>query len=224
MRKYLKAILFLAVAVTLMSVTALAADAGGIYNVTVAEGYTTSVTVIPQTKNGTEVTATTENINGTDYDYYAGAVKVEVQYTDANSSSYYLILAQNAVGTPNYTNIVYIDQGELGKATFTVYPSSLTTGTYYIYLSSTGSAKTQIASFKYYQPYTLGDVNEDGNVDTVDAMCTLQMSVGLYADTWTENQWLAANVDGSSTAQNHGVDTIDAMPILQYAVGLIQEF
>lgn len=212
MRKYLKAILFLAAAVTLMSVTALAADAGGIYDVTVAEGYTTSVTVTPQTDKGVPVTAITENINGTDYDYYAGAVKVEVQYTDANSSSYYLILAQNAEGTPNDTNIVYIDQGELGKATFTVYPSSLTTGTYYIYLSSTGSAKTQIASFKYYQPYKLGDVNEDKVVNSVDALWALQGAAGTR--TLTANQELAANVDKNKT-----VNAVDALWILQCAAG-----
>lgn len=212
MRKYLKAILFLAAAVTLMSVTALAADAGGIYNVTVAEGYETTVKVIPQTKDGTPVTATTKNINGTDYDYYAGAVKVEVQYTDANSSSYYLILAQNAVGTPNDTNIVYIDQGELGEATFKVYPSSLTTGTYYIYLSSTGNAKTLIASFDYYQPYKLGDVDENTTLSANDALWTLQAVANIR--TLTTNAFLAADVDKSGTLSAN-----DALVILQAVAG-----
>ena len=213
MRKYLKAILFLAAAVTLMSVTALAADAGGIYDVTVAEGYTTSVTVTPQTDKGVPVTAITKNINGTDYDYYAGAVKVEVQYTDANSSSYYLILAQNAEGTPNDTNIVYIDQGELGKATFTVYPSSLTTGTtYYIYLSSTGNAKTKIASFDYYQPYTLGDVDGNNALSANDALWTLQAVAG--------NRELSANAALAADADKNGaLSANDALFILQAVAG-----
>ena len=211
MRKYLKAILFLAAAVALMSVTALAADAGGIYNVKVAEGYTTSVKVIPQTKNGTEVTATTENINGTNYDYYAGAVKVEVQYTGANSSAYYLILAQNEVGTPNDTNIVYIDQGELGEATFTVYPSSLTAGTtYYIYLSSTGSAKTLIASFDYYLPYMLGDADENGTVAAYDATVVLRHVAKIQYIT-SPNALLAADING-----NGSIDAEDATKILRY--------
>lgn len=212
MRKYLKAILFLAAAVALMSVTALAADAGGIYNVTVAEGYTTSVTVTPQTDKGVPVTATTENINGTDYDYYAGAVKVEVQYTGANSSAYYLILAQNAEGTPTDKNIVYIDQGELGKATFTVYPSSLANGTYYIYLSSTGSAKTQIASFDYYLPYMLGDVNGDQVLSATDALWALQAVAGNR--TLDANAALAADADKSGTLSAN-----DALYILQAIAG-----
>lgn len=215
MRKYLKAILFLVAAVALMSVTALAADAGGIYNVTVAEDYKTTVTVTPQTDKGVPVTATTENINGTNYDYYAGAVKVEVQYTGANSSSYYLILAQNAVGTPNDTNIVYIDQGELGKATFKVYPSSLTTDTtYYIYLSSTGSAKTLIASFQYYVPYTPGDVNNDGTINVNDAMAVIYHIVGK--NILTGNNLLAAEVTNDNPPN---INVNDAMEIIYYLVG-----
>lgn len=210
MRKYLKAILFLAAAVTLMSVTALAADAGGIYDIQ-AEA---NVTVIPQTEDGTPVTVTTENINGTNYDYYAGAVKVEVQYTGTTEkTAYYLILAQNAEGTPTDKNIVYIDQAT-GSATFTVYPSSLTTGTYYIYLSSTGSAKTQIASFKYYLPYKLGDVNADTNIRVDDALLVLNY---LAQNTvLTSNQMAAADVTGDNNVR---VD--DALKILNFIAGNI---
>ena len=211
MRKYLKAILFLAAAVALMSVTALAADGEGIIDV---KTYTEAVTVTPLKADDTPAEKNEAGV-------YEGAVKVKVQYTGANSSAYYLILAQNAEGTPTDKNIVYIDQGELGKATFTVYPSSLTTGTYYIYLSSTGSAKTQIASFKYYQPYTLGDVNGDKEIDVSDAMAVINHIV--KKSTLTGNNLLAADVvsDGSGKAS---IDVSDAMAIINYIVKKISSF
>ena len=213
MRKYLKAILFLAAAVALMSVTALAADAGGIYNVTVEDAYQETVKVTPLLPADDSPISPGASADGKiTSGYYAGAVRVKVEYTGTTEeTAYYLILAQNAEGAPTAENIVYIDQAT-GSATFTVYPSSLTTGTYYIYLSSTGSAKTQIASFKYYQPYTLGDVNEDTKINAVDALRILQYAVGK--DSLDSKQMLAAdvNVDGK-------INAVDALNILQYAVG-----
>ena len=83
MRKYLKAILFLAAAVALMSVTALAADGEGICEV---ETYNSAVTVTPLTAEGTEASENSEGV-------YVGAVKVQVTYTGAVKDSYYLVLA-----------------------------------------------------------------------------------------------------------------------------------
>lgn len=213
MRKYLKAILFLAAAVALMSVTALAADTGGIYNVTVEDAYQETVKVTPLLPADDSPISPGASADGKiTSGYYAGAVRVKVEYTGTTEeTAYYLILAQNAEGAPTAENIVYIDQAT-GSATFTVYPSSLTTGTYYIYLSSTGSAKTQIASFQYYQPYTLGDVNEDKAVNSTDALWVLQASVNNR--TLTTNQKSAADVN-----KDGAVNSTDALWILQTTVG-----
>ena len=213
MRKYLKAILFLAAAVTLMSVTALAADAGGIYNVTVEDAYQETVKVTPLLPADDSPISPGASADGKiTSGYYAGAVRVKVEYTGTTEkTAYYLILAQNAEGTPTAENIVYIDQAT-GSATFTVYPSSLTTGTYYIYLSSTGSAKTQIASFKYYQPYTLGDVNGKGGIDVSDAALVMNHIVKNIV--LSGNQFLAADV----AAPKGTVDVSDAAKLLNYIV------
>lgn len=213
MRKYLKAILFLAAAVALMSVTALAADAGGIYNVTVEDAYQETVKVTPLLPADDSPISPGASADGKiTSGYYAGAVRVKVEYTGTTEkTAYYLILAQNAEGAPTAENIVYIDQAT-GSATFTVYPSSLTTGTYYIYLSSTGSAKTQIASFKYYQPYTLGDVDGNKTVNIIDAAMTLNHTAQNI--TLTGNAFKAADVaDPRGT-----VNILDAAKILNYIV------
>ena len=233
MKSIFRTALLAALAVAALGVTALAADTGGMYNVTKAGGYTETVTLTPQTAEGNSAAATSMEIDGQPQTLYVDAEKIQVTYTDTAGSQYLVLALDDATGVPTEDNIVYIDQraADSTGVTFTVYPSSLVSGTTYgIYLSGSGSgdeegmALTQVASFQYYMPYTLGDVNEDGGINTVDAMCALQMAVQLYYDTWTENQWLAANVNRSSVATNNGVDTVDAMLILQYTVGLITEF
>lgn len=221
MKKYLRAALFLVSAIALMSVTALAADGGGIYNVQLVEGYKDTVTVTPQTTEGT-ATASPVTVDNTTYnDFYEGAVKVEVTYSRVTSGKYYLVLALNdGTAVPTASNIVYIDQ-DTGKAEFTVYPSSLESGkTYGIYLSSndgTLSSLTKVASFQYYMPYTLGDINDDGKFTATDALFTLQMAVGK--GTWTDNQRLAANVNKDAK-----ITATDSLYILQRAVGRIDSF
>ena len=181
MKKYWKVALFLVSAIALMSVTALAADGGGIYNVQKSGSVT--VEVAPQTADGTSVTAGSVTVDNTTYnDFYEGAVKVEVTYSSVNTGNYYLVLALNEeTAIPTADNIVYIDQ-DTGKAEFTVYPSSLESGkTYGIYLSSNDGTLsrltklTKVASFQYYMPYTLGDINDDGKFTATDALFTLQI-------------------------------------------------
>ena len=67
------------------------------------------------------------------------------------------------------------------------------------------------------QIYISGDLNHDGKITAVDALMTLQISVGkLQPD---EEQAKAADVDGED-----GVTATDALLILQYAVGKIEKF
>lgn len=222
MKKCLRAALFLAAAVTLLCVTALAADSGGMYNVRVEPDYVDTVTVTPQTADGMEAATVSTVINSEPKDLYQGAVRVQVTYSGAQPGAYYLILALNGAGTtPTEENIVYIDQTAgtseaASGAAFNVYPSSLVSGkTYGIYLSSndsTLSSLTKVASFDYYMPYILGDVDENGYLSSNDALWTLQAAA--------QNRTLSANAALAADADRSGsLSATDALFILQAAAG-----
>lgn len=66
-------------------------------------------------------------------------------------------------------------------------------------------------------PYTLGDINGDDDINASDALLALQHSVKLT--TLVDADFDAANVDGSDA-----VDATDALYILQYSVKLIDKF
>ncbi|MBN2444542.1 MAG: glycoside hydrolase family 9 protein [Spirochaetales bacterium] len=61
-----------------------------------------------------------------------------------------------------------------------------------------------------------GDVNNDGNIDIVDALLVAQEYVGLNPATF--------NPDNADVNCDGGVDIVDALLIAQYYVGLISEF
>lgn len=216
MKNCLRTALFLAASITLLCVTALAADSGGMYNVQVEDAYQGgTVTVTPQTADGVEAAPVSTEINGETKDLYQGAVRAQVTYSGARDGAYYLILALNGEGTPTEENIVYIDQtaGASGAA-FNVYPSSLVSGqTYGIYLSgSDGTGLTKVASFDYYMPYILGDVNEDRKLSSNDALWTLQAVA--------QNRTLSANAALAADADRSGkLSATDALFILQAVAG-----
>jgi hypothetical protein len=62
----------------------------------------------------------------------------------------------------------------------------------------------------------LGDVNNDGQINVVDALLTAQYSVGLNPSNFDVNR---ADVDCNGT-----VSIVDALLIAQYAVGLVSSF
>ena len=66
-------------------------------------------------------------------------------------------------------------------------------------------------------PWTLGDVNNDGNIDATDALMALQHLVDLRK--LEGNAWKAADVNADGK-----IDATDALLILQKLVGLIDEF
>lgn len=213
MKRGLCGALALALAISCGCVTALAADAptqAGIYNVTASGGV--SVTV-------PGVTGSAATIDGKTVTFYPGGEKVSVAYSGGEGQ--YLVLALAGSGTiPTESNIAYIDQNE--TASFTVYPGSLASGeTYHIYLSSDAATGiqglTEVGSFQYYAPYTLGDVNEDTKINTVDAMQVVNHFVGNT--TLTGNRLLAADVNKDSK-----VNTVDAMRIVNLFVGNIDQF
>lgn len=66
-------------------------------------------------------------------------------------------------------------------------------------------------------PFLMGDANDDGYVNNVDAMLVLQYTVGL-------NDGADLNVNACDVGGDGKINNVDAMMILQYAVGLITSF
>lgn len=217
MKRLLRSLLLGAILSALLCVGALAAESepvkGGIYNISVD----TNVTLKPNTE------ATTDTVDGTEYtDYYANAVKFDVKAENLTENQQYLLMVLKGEGVPTAENIAYIDQAaaQNGSVDFTAYPKELTKGKYYVYLVGGGTAFNAAkpdATFQYDKKYTLGDVNEDGAINSGDAMLVLQHSVRLF--TLSARQQLAADVN-----MNNKIESGDAMQILQYSVHLIKEF
>ena len=217
MRKFLRILLLTVVLAGALCVSALAAEPteAGVYGMTTETG----ITVTPQKADGTAIDASTQS----DYSgYYAGAVKFGVEATGLKAGSQYLLLMVSGDDAPGADNIVYIDQRAAdanGTVAFTAYPQALGKGSYRIFLLggeqtlSSGPA----ASFQAYVPYTLGDVNDDGTIDSADALLVLKHSVHLLD--LDAVQQLAANVNKDNT-----IDSSDALLILRYSVHLIDKF
>lgn len=222
MKRLLRSLLLGAILSALLCVGALAAESepvkGGIYNISVD----TNVTLKPNTE------ATTDTVDGTEYtDYYANAVKFDVKAENLTKDQQYLLLVLkgnadgSAPGVPTAENIAYIDQAaaQNGSVSFAAYPKELTKGTYHVYLVGGGTAfaQSQVASFEYDKKYTLGDVNDDGAIDSEDALMALQIFTKII--TPTETQRLAADVNRDTT-----IDSEDALLILRYFVKQITSF
>ncbi len=201
-----------------LSIGALAADEpvkGGIYDLKPGQ----NVTLTPKTENQGAITPTTD---GDKTGYYANAVRMGVEATGLQSGKQYLLLVLSGTGAPTEGNIAYIDQaaaGADGSISFNAYPSALTSGTYRVYIvgGSRAFSAGPAATFQVDQKYTLGDVDNNGKIDSADALLVLQHAVDQI--TLTETQQLAANV-----VKDANIDSADALKILQYAVDLITSF
>lgn len=205
----LAVLMLVAMAVPVLAVDRPTSDKSGIWDLNIFDS--SKYTVDPLTADGSAVTSQSG--------FYPNAEKVRVIAT-AVDESFYLIMAQNNQEVPTQDNLVYIDQqtGAEQTATFTVYPSSLVSDQeYFIYISSsaTGGERTQIASFKYYQPYILGDVDRDNVISTNDALVVLR--VVAHLDTLEGTASMAADADKDGI-----ISTNDALYILQ-AVAHVRE-
>lgn len=218
MRKFLRILLLTAVLAGALCVSALAAEPteAGVYGMTTETG----ITVTPQKADGTAIDASTQG----DYSgYYAGAVKFGVEATGLTAGSQYLLLMVSGAGAPGADNIVYIDQQAAdanGTVAFTAYPQALGKGSYRIFLlggDQTLSSGGLAVSFQAYVPYTLGDVNDDGTIDSADALEALLFFV--ESKTPTETERLAADVNKDGT-----IDSYDALQMLRYFVEEIHSF
>ena len=217
MRKFLRILLLTAVLAGALCVSALAAEPteAGVYGMTTETG----ITVTPQKADGMAIDASTQG----DYSgYYAGAVKFGVEATGLKAGSQYLLLMVSGDGAPGADNIVYIDQQAAdanGTVAFTAYPQALGKGSYRIFLLGGDQTLNSgpAASFQAYVPYTLGDVNDDGTIDSADALEALLFFV--ESKTPTETERLAADVNKDGT-----IDSYDALQMLRYFVEEIHSF
>lgn len=217
MRKFLRILLLTAVLAGALCVSALAAEPteAGVYGMTTETG----ITVTPQKADGTAIDASTQG----DYSgYYAGAVKFGVEATGLKAGSQYLLLMVSGDGVPGADNIVYIDQQAAdanGTVAFTAYPQALDKGSYRIFLL--GGEQTlnsgPAASFQAYVPYTLGDVDNNGKIQAVDALAVLRHVAKI--ETLDDTASLAADVDCDGK-----VKAVDALAILRYVAKIIDHF
>ena len=218
MRKFLRILLLTAVLAGALCVSALAAEPteAGVYGMTTETG----ITVTPQKADGTAIDASTQG----DYSgYYAGAVKFGVEATGLKAGSQYLLLMVSGDGVPGADNIVYIDQQAAdanGTVAFTAYPQALGKGSYRIFLlggDQTLSSGGLAASFQAYVPYTLGDVDNNGKIQAVDALAVLRHVAMI--ETLDDTTSLAADVDCDGK-----VKAVDALAILRYVAKIIDHF
>ena len=133
-----------------------------------------------------------------------------------SSSTYWKVQLLDADGEP-----LTSETAVQGKALETALGDlSLGAGTYYVKVAYGGyyssKAPFTISLHAAEKTYTLGDVNEDGNVNANDASAVLQAAARIGAKKpsgLTDTQTLAANVDRSSDAINAN----DASFILRFA-------
>lgn len=235
MKKVLAAIL-LACLVSLLLCCAALADGtdpalpedSGIYNVTPANGATYLV------YNGDEPVGAAEgsyiDSSGAGMtNYYPEADNVSVTLGGVTPGSFYLVLAtEKELSAPptQSSEIFFIDQATVtagGSVTFKVYPRALAAEkTYYIYAVGNGSGAgdlttlTLLATFKYFVPYTLGDVNDNGFINAMDASTVLRYVVASdedKPDVIPDRLLPAADVN-----KNGFINAMDASTILRYVV------
>lgn len=212
MKRRLLALLLAVLTLTMLTAAVFAEDATakGAYNLSAKKNYTLTP---DRTNDGSG--------------FYAGASQFTLACKELTGEFSLVLLLDETKGVtaiPTESNLQYIDQVDIkkGKATFSIIPKAMTDGaTYNVYVSTNGEngSLTKVASFQYgtKPPYTLGDVDNDGQFTATDSMYALQMAVGL--GTWTETQQAAARV-----CKGTDVTATDAMWILQRAVGLISSF
>lgn len=218
MRKFLRILLLTAVLAGALCVSALAAEPteAGVYGMTTETG----ITVTSQKADGTAIDASTQG----DYSgYYTGAVKFGVEAKGLTAGSQYLLLMVSGDGAPGADNIVYIDQQAAdanGTVAFTAYPQALGKGSYRIFLlggEQTLSSGGLAVSFQAYVPYTLGDVDNNGKIQAVDALAVLRHVAKI--ETLDDTASLAADVDCDGK-----IKAVDALAILRYVAKIIDHF
>ena len=215
MKRRILALLLAVLTLTALTAAAFAADTPetlGAFNLKDSEGYTLTVVGGGAGTGG----------------FYAGATKFKLTCTGL-PGQYSLVLllkegedqadGTEGVPTPTVYNLQYIDQQNINaakEATFDLFPKSLEKGVYNVYVSTDRVKLEKVASFEYNEKpkYTLGDVDNDGKINSSDALLVLQHSVEMI--TLKDSALLAADVD-----KDGRILSSDALLILQHSVGMI---
>lgn len=227
MRRLLRISLLAAALVTVLCVSAMAADVmdAGFYSIENKSG----VTVTPQASSGSIHTCSANVDRKEGYEtFYAGSDKLSVKVTGLTAGQQYLVLLVTGDGqTVTEDSICYIDQkSPTGtEVTFDVYPKlPESSGEMTLIVTGSGGYTRKDVSLGYavsgtYEkaPYKLGDVNDDTAIDSDDALLVLKHSVHLV--TLDPTPQLAADVN-----KDTHIDSDDALLILKYSVHLITEF
>lgn len=218
MRKLWKIFLLAGVLCAILCIGTLAAESSGVYDVQTSTGYT----LTPQTAGKSDISASSVTINNAEKQFYANAERFTLTGPSTNGNQYLVLALSGDSDVPTQDNIVYIDQtgATSTTVTFNVYPSALTSGgTYNVYMVGTGAGESykKVASFTYYAPYLLGDVNSDGEVQAVDALRVLRFLADQVELSSTEK--LAADVNHDTK-----IEAVDALRILRYVAGQIEKF
>lgn len=232
MKKLRNALLLAGVLAALLCVTALAESLDGGFYVT---GKAANVTVTPQTATGEKVSSTSADVDNQEEGYesfYPGAVKMAVTYNGSVASGEnYVVLLVEGDALPTKDNAIYYINQETtasagGAITFNVYPMDIAEKkdlTLYITSDKAGFETIAIpmgyapAGSYDVQPYTLGDVNQDGLFNSLDALMALQIGAELID--YTETEKLSADV-----TRDGRVNSEDALRILQYGAELIHSW
>lgn len=219
--KKLKQLLAFTLALALLAIPAMAAGSHstlGVYELNVESGYA----LTPLKADGSDADRYSGQFDGGVSTVYEGAEKFTLSFT-GSADQYVVFLLGNGGTVPTESNIEYIDQtGGVTTINFTLFPYQLEVGEYNVYVSSTGGSYTKVASFSVTDnweeaPYTLGDVNQDGAINSVDALYVLQFNAGLIE--LNDTQKKAADVNGDES-----VNSVDALLILQKNAGYDVDF
>ncbi len=192
----------------------------GIYDLQCAAG----VTVAPQTAAGAAIAQTSLTVGENVYSFYENAERFDVSVSGA-AAEYYVIMVLSDTDAPNADNIRYIDQASPvnGTVSFGVFPDKLMKGTtYYVYLSGSGEARTQIASFSCYDSGCVVSFDSNGGTGTMAAQTIDAGTAGtLNANIFTRagysfNGW-NTKADGTGTAYGDGATVTLTADLTLYA-------
>ena len=218
MVKRIKKAIAFALALALLAIPAVAAggdvhNTAGVYDLNAESGYT----LTPLKADGTAPGRYSGQFEDSVSTVYEGAEKFTLSFT-GSADQYVVFLLKDGGQVPTETNVAYIDQAGGGTVQFNVFPYKLEAGEYNVYLSGTDVDYGRVASFKVAKSwteaeYTLGDVNQDGNINSIDALLVLQANAGIVD--LDDTRIKAADVD-----TNGSVNSIDALLILQKNAGI----
>jgi hypothetical protein len=123
--------------------------------------------------------------------------------------------------TPSADGVASIASGDTATtkasaASITV--NGLKAGTFTVSATpSAGGTQLTTGTITVVQTYTLGDVNNDGKINSTDAILVLQHAAKII--TLTDAKIIAADINGDGK-----VNSTDAIKILQYAAKIITHF